>query len=827
MSKKAKPGRRRFREADSKPVVSAAKLKLFRLLTAVTVPLLLVLVSELALRLLGWGYPTHFFLRSNSDQIYVENEKFGWRFFPRRLARSPDPIRLTKQKPPDTYRVFVFGESAALGDPEPAYGFSRILRELLEARCPGRRFEIINTGMTAINSHAILPIARDCVSFQGDVWIFYMGNNEVVGPFGAGSVFGAKSPPLPVIRADLTLKRTCFGQALDWLWQKAPVRTGEPAQWEGMKMMTNNRVKAQSPALKRVYDHFASNLGDILSTAVRAGVRPIVCSVSSNLKDCPPFASMNKAGLSGPGKTRWDTLVSRGTELELRKEYEQALAQYRLAAEIDDTYAELAFRMARCYRALGQAGVARQSYIRARDLDALRFRSDSSINHIIRDTCASRAAEGIRFFDSESLLTNACQQGIPGEECFWDHVHLNFAGNYLLARGLAEQVQLLLPEAVRRSGETNGFLLTEAQCAERLAYTDWDRRSVLREMLRRVKEPPFTAQLDHEELIRRWSDAVAQLDQKLDVEGLTKVEDIYQNALTQRPSDWILHNRQAFVLEALGDFSGAAQHWQATVEQIPEWVEAWFKLGDMAARQGKPIEAEQFYRRVLAMRPTSFEAMNGLGLLLMDQGDMDGATRFFKHALEVNPKFAQVHVNWGLLEGRRGERAAAEAHYREALRDEPDSAGAHIDLGNLLEAQQKHAEAIEQYSQALRVRPNEAALHLSLGNSLAATDRRAEAVTQYQEAIRLNPALAEAHFNLGVEFARQGNLAKATGCFQQACRLNPNDAQAHLNLGVALAQQRRYHEAVDQFQAVLRLDPTNGPAQKYLQIAQSKDAPGP
>ena len=67
----------------------------------------------------------------------------------------------------------------------------------MEERCSGTKFEVINTGMTAINSHAILAIARDCVPFNGDIWIIYMGNNEVIGPFGAGSVLGPKAPPLP------------------------------------------------------------------------------------------------------------------------------------------------------------------------------------------------------------------------------------------------------------------------------------------------------------------------------------------------------------------------------------------------------------------------------------------------------------------------------------------------------------------------------------------------------------------------------------------------------------------------------------------------------
>ena len=60
------------------------------------------------------------------------------------------------------------------------------------AAFPQTHFEIVNLGITAINSHVILPIARDCAKADGDLWIIYMGNNEMVGPFGAATVFGAK-----------------------------------------------------------------------------------------------------------------------------------------------------------------------------------------------------------------------------------------------------------------------------------------------------------------------------------------------------------------------------------------------------------------------------------------------------------------------------------------------------------------------------------------------------------------------------------------------------------------------------------------------------------
>ena len=64
------------------------------------------------------------------------------------------------KKPAGAYRIFLFGESAAQGDPDPSFGAGRYLQALLRERYPGMDFEVVCVAMTAINSHAILPIVR-------------------------------------------------------------------------------------------------------------------------------------------------------------------------------------------------------------------------------------------------------------------------------------------------------------------------------------------------------------------------------------------------------------------------------------------------------------------------------------------------------------------------------------------------------------------------------------------------------------------------------------------------------------------------------------------
>jgi hypothetical protein len=206
--KKPSPKPPRSKEKNAVPQKPAFKLSrrrlwLFRIFAPVVVLVLFGGGLELALRLCGYGYPANFFLKTEigGKDYYVSNDRFGYRFFPPALARTPVPMRLAVKKPANTYRIFVFGESAAMGDPDPTFGAWRYLKVLLHERFPGTDFEVVCVAMTAINSHVILPLARECAGHDGDLWIIYMGNNEMVGPFGGGTVFGSHVAGVPLIRA--------------------------------------------------------------------------------------------------------------------------------------------------------------------------------------------------------------------------------------------------------------------------------------------------------------------------------------------------------------------------------------------------------------------------------------------------------------------------------------------------------------------------------------------------------------------------------------------------------------------------------------------------
>jgi hypothetical protein len=357
--KKSKVGVSLPDSSQNKPLQAARERRrvtpwVTRVAMMVVSPLLFFVILEAVLRLAGFGNPTGFFLSRElrgKDHL-IQNDRFGWRFFGREQSRSPRKMLLITPKPAETCRVFVLGESAAFGDPQPAYGLPRMLQVLLADRFPGVRFEVVNAAMTAINSHVLLPIARDCARQEADLWVVYMGNNEVIGPFGSGTIFGPQAPPLWVIRSSLALKRTRAGQMLDGLIDQLG-SGGRAGEWGGLMAFQDHQVRHDARVMGRVYSHFDQNLSEMLNVAARHKTKVIVCSVATNLRDCAPFSSQHRADLSEATLLAWERAWRAGVEAQAANRAEEALAHFQTAAEIDGHFAELQFRMALAYLVSG------------------------------------------------------------------------------------------------------------------------------------------------------------------------------------------------------------------------------------------------------------------------------------------------------------------------------------------------------------------------------------------------------------------------------------------------------------------------------------------
>ena len=709
----------------------------FRLAAALLVPALFFASVEVVLRVCGTGYPAGFLEPSAEKAGYLrDNYKFAWRFFPRALARSSQALLVAKEKSPRTIRVIVFGGSAAMGDPEPAYGLPRVLGALLELRYPERDFEIINAAMTAVNSHVVLSIVTDCRDLDAHAWVIYMGNNEVHGPFGAGTVFGDHDTPLWLIRAGLALKRTRIGQLLSDQW--SPPSASAPASWGGLEMFLDHQVAHDDPSLSRVYDHFENNLSDILDMAVDRGTPVVISTVVSNLRNGGPFASLHGKNVSEPSRSQWQTLFQRGCAAQAAGEFDQAIEAFTQASRIDAEFAELQFRLGECLLHRGQPDRARERFVRARDFDALRFRADSTINELITSTSLERSEKSVHLIDANSSFARRSPHGIIGEEFLYEHVHLNFAGNYVLAKLFAQQ--LIGALHLEADGNASDVWPSAQQCADRLGLTPYHRYLILREMRTRLRASPFDQQANCQARAAKLETEIDRLQMALTSDALRTAVAHYQQLLEHDPTDSILRKQFAALLESTGDVQGAIQQWVEITHQLAHHAEGFYKMGTLLNRAKQWNEAEQALGRALALRPAYARARNSLGICLSHLGRFEDSNRQFAEAVALRPNYAEAYVNWGLVLASQGDTEGARGRYLRALQAEPDYLPAHLRLGKQYVAAEQYGDALPHYTAVVRVKPNDPAAQLNLGLLYIKKKQAAEAVHHLEQAVQLDPS---------------------------------------------------------------------------------------
>ena len=816
--------------------IPQVKKWLFRFGALFLIPVLLLGGGELILRLAGYGYPTDFFLpqRIGERETFVENGRFAWRFFPARLARRPSPTVMEAHKHNGVFRVFVFGESAAMGDPNPSFSVSRILEVLLRERFQGAQFEIVNVAFTAINSHVILPIAQECARHQGDLWIIYMGNNEVVGPFGPATIAGEPSLNLNLIRASVALKRFKVGQLLEQAKTGLMPGAAGPISWAGLRMFVENQIRQEDSRLSRVYDNFEANLQSMLRAGESTGARILVSTVASNLKDCPPFSSAHAPELSESRKASWDQAFQEGLKLESSGQFEEAIRSYTRAGEIDAGFAELQFRLGRCHLAQNRIELARPCFEQARDLDTLRFRADSRLNAIVTHAAVGQEGRGIHLVDAREALGRACLDGLPGDELFFDHVHLSFEGNYALAAAFAEQAAKALPGAI--SVKDTGHWASAELCAQRLALTGWDRYQMYELMERRLQEPPFAQQSNQAARLQRFREKLAGLKWALAPGGLEQAAALYRSALEIAPNYFQLHENFARLLDARGDVEGVIAHTRKFAELAPHCPTPYYNLGLISDAQGRATEALDYFAQALRHRPDYPEAFNGIGQTQAKRGLTNEALAAFQRALQLRPDYVEALLNVGEMREKAHDFASARESYLKAFQIQSNSFAIRLHVGDILvrtgdlfEATKHHAEAVRlqpakalsHFAGLIETQPADPMSHFLYANALAADGRAPAALPQLQEAVRLKPEFWEARYLLGVELALQNKLSEAEGQFREVIRFNANFAPARVNLGVALAKAMKLSDARQQFEAALQFDPTNKLARQYLQTLQS------
>ncbi len=543
--------------------MSLLRKTIFGFIAVVAVPACFFATVELVLKGVGSGKSRDYFntIEIEGEHYFQDNRHFIEQFYPASLDIKPLENTFAADRDDGVLRIFVLGGSAARGFPNPAHGFSRQLQTLLREALPDRRIEVINTAMTAINSHVVYAAAKSFPEGVADFAIVLLGNNEVIGPYGPGTFNQGFLSNMGLIRAMQALKRSHLGQAfLAGLGSFDNTDHKKDLQWKGMQMFTNESVPLDDPRLETVYAHYRRNLADIVGTLQDKGAHVILSTVPVNLRDSAPFASEPPEGRSPEQLEKLQALTAAAATKAAAQEWVGAVADYSTALTLAPRSADLYFDLAAAQEQSGDYVGSAGNYARALDHDTLRFRADSRINGTVRELAAGADPAKLSFVDSDLVFKTRSEPLSPGWDLFYEHVHYNFQGDYVLAREFAGAI-------LEQLGVKPDALLPRAEVASRVGYPSNMTMKVLDRVLGMVQSPPFTGQSNQEALVDLIRAQMNEVERELG----TVPEQIARREAVMRGGggDWQIRYEMAYLYEHVGNRQAMYQQLYQLYEEYP------------------------------------------------------------------------------------------------------------------------------------------------------------------------------------------------------------------------------------------------------------------
>jgi tetratricopeptide (TPR) repeat protein len=757
---------------SGRPPRASARTWLFRAFALVGIPVILVLGVEGGLRLAGYGHSSGFLIPDEQPGYYRTNPDFVSLFLPRSFDLRPLNFRVSAHKPANTLRIVVLGESAAQGIPVPAFAFAAQLRAQLRARYPGKEVEVLNTGIVAINSHVIYQIARDLAEVSPDLFVVYMGNNEVVGPYGPGCAYLSETPPLWVIRLSVLVRSSRTGQLLSAAIEKLAHRNRPPAEWGGMAMFVNNAVRGDDPRLETVYRNFAANLRDIVRVGAGAGAKTLLCTVVSNLKDCAPLLSLHRAGLTEPEMVAWRMSFEKGRIEWLLGEADSARVDLREALRIDPQFADTLFMLGALELQAGDTAAARAKFVEAEHWDALRFRPDPRINDVIRQVAGGSPAT-VSLLDAANLMGSDPASNAPpaGREFLFEHVHFDWEGNFQLARSLAAAAE----GALFGDQRSNLPWLDSPGCAAALGYTAHERLSVLQKISTITQSPPFTNQLTYpEDGARMARDIVRAQADSADPGKLQLAREVVMAAAANDPANPDLAKIEEGIDDDTGDVAGALAQARRAAQLQPGSFALATDEAIKLSRLGRYAEAEKLLKQTaLTCTPRDRAAMApAFADLFTRMKRFDDGRRYFDEAISRRSADVSLRLIRGRLARLAGDNGAAEQEFREILAGDPANHNALEALVTLLNEAGRTADAEKATLAAADHQPGNQANNLRAAIASEAHGDDAQAIRFLIAAERSGPVTSAVELRLARKLFGLRKLDDALTHLAEARRLS-------------------------------------------------------
>jgi tetratricopeptide (TPR) repeat protein len=617
----------------------------------------------------------------------LDAERGVYRTDPRAVQHSFNDQEFRATKPANGFRVFVVGGSSAWGFPWGAgAAFARGLGDALQASREDRVVESVNAAAMSYGSHRLRIVAREVLSHAPDVLVVYEAHNEFVERrFYRDRLDG----PGLLTRLRAAFERlhsySALARALEAASREDHDAGDEPrsaGELLGLDVRREPSLGVGPAEREEARETLERNFRAILDDAARAGVRVVLCTVPSNVRDWVPNESVFAPTTGLMQQQDLKRGVAIGREALDRGDAAAAVAELERAAKIDPGYAEAQYRLGQAYEAVGRTEDSYRAYATARDTDGKPARAISAFNDTIRRLARER---GALLVDAERLFEDESPGRLVGFNLIEDYVHPKPAGHRLIARAIW---QALLEDG--RLGAP------------------------------RVADP---------EVFARAVPAA---------QGTSGPATAEPEAAGEARTPALLYNL-AVVLENQGRFDEAMDKYRECIALDPGYFVARYNLGRLLTRAGQFREAEATHRETLRTAPDHVNSLIGLGEALRQQGRVEEARDAFARATAADARSAAAGDRLGVALAQLSAYNEAAAALARAVELDPRSAEFHVDFGFTLLAQARLVDAEREFEAALAQRRDHVRARNGLGAVRAEQGRLDEAAALFRESLSLDP----------------------------------------------------------------------------------------
>ena len=395
-------------------------------------------------------------------------------------------------------------------------------------------------------------------------------------------------------------------------------------------MFTQYNVTHDDPRLQDVYDHYKTNLRDIIQILNDKGIHVLLSSVPVNLRHSAPFGSANRSDLAANQMSDWQTLDTQANTQLANKNWASAIQSLEAAIAIDPDYADSHFRLAKAYENTRQYAKARTHFERALDLDTLRFRSSTEINNIINRVASEMNKGQVSFVDNLKAFDRASAPYSPGWNLLHEHVHFDFSGNYIMATELSRAIlKQINPSA-------NFKALSATETTHWIGFPNHETNQLMDRLFEMISQPPFSNQSNVEELLefttRRKEQIKEQVGTPRDV--IARREPLVQSG----NADWKIHFELAALNRHLRNYEAVKYHYSELFKLNPYNHESHMNYAQVLSRDNNLREAILYLEQSLNFtRGDEDKLVLAIGLL--------GLTHFKLNELEKGTDYLQEVIN--------------------------------------------------------------------------------------------------------------------------------------------------------------------------------------